>query len=261
MAGLFWLFDDLAIEIFGCKFLIHFQEIHFQIAQQSDRFLEGHFGAFSGKPGNETFCRFFPHMLPFKDRVSQRNVTRQRNHLYFCLFQGQIETAGNPPHFINLQRRFSPFGKHLPLCVDTQNFSRLPANRIRNKNLPSDRIGFNAARHVDTAAHHGVLAALAGPDVSNNDFGLIEPDSHFKLGKSVLAILGIDTPHGVLHGNGAGNGLFGPVRHILGCAENNQQSVANDFIDGSVVFQNFFHHHFKIGIQKLNDPLRFQTLR
>ncbi len=92
-------------------------------------------------------------------------------------------------------------------------------------------------------ADHTVLDAFGAADIASNDLAGIHGDPDTDLGQVLRAVLLVDATDCGLHVQCTGYGAVGMVGAVDWRAENGQDGVADEFINGATMTHNNIGHN------------------
>ena len=147
------------------------------------------------------------------------------------------------------------FGPHLHLLADLELVAHLLPGRLGDEDLAADGAGLDARGEVHVASHHAVFHALRRADIAEHHLTRMNADAHLDLWQVVLAVLLVDLFHGDLHRHGAGDSPFGIVFVPYRRAEQDEDRIANELIDGALVLLDDRHHGREVAIEQLHHAI------
>ncbi len=114
---------------------------------------------------------------------------------------------------------------------DLQEIGNARLHGRANQDLSANRVGLNAVRLVNRAAHRPVLRALLRADIAHDDLAGIDANAHPQFRQTTAALFRIDLHQRSLHLNGAcDSALLIIVGRNRGSKER-QNTIALKFVD------------------------------
>src|SRR5207237_4359891 len=110
-----------------------------------------------------------------------------------------------------------------------------------------------AVRSIDRGADRAVLRALLRADVADHDLARVDADAHLELRQPEAPLLLVHVDERALHLEGARDGALRVVRRGERRAEEREDAVALELVDGGAVPREDADHALEIAVQGPDD--------
>ena len=105
------------------------------------------------------------------------------------------------------------------------------------------------------ASDYAVFHAFGRADIAQHHLAGVDADAHLDLGQILLAVPLVDLVHGDLHRQCAGDSALGIVLVPHRCAEQDEDRVADELVDGALIMLDDRHHSGEVAVEQLHDTI------
>ncbi len=144
--------------------------------------------------------------------------------------------------------------------LDAQGFDDGLPGVAGDQHLAARGQALDAGREIDGAAHRAELGALFRADVADYDLSGVHPDAQLDPRQAPRGETVSDLVHLLLHLKRALDGGPGVVVPRQGCAEEHENGVAQELVDGAPGLDDHVGHRRQVLIEERHHLLRLQAL-